>query len=66
MAMTAIWTGMTTLSLLCALVLGRGSALAPAALEGAASAVELCAALCALYTALPLIEALLAVVEKLL
>ncbi len=32
----------------------------------AASAVELCAALCALYTALPLIEALLAVVEKLL
>ena len=41
MAMTAIWTGMTTLSLLCALVLGRGSALAPAALEGAAAAVEL-------------------------
>ena len=39
--MTAIWTGMTTLSLLCALVLGRGSALAPAALEGAAAAVEL-------------------------
>ena len=32
----------------------------------AASAVELCAALCALYTALPLIESLLAVVEKLL
>ena len=31
-----------------------------------ASAVELCAALCALYTALSLIEALLAVVEKLL
>lgn len=41
MAMTVIWTGMTTLSLLCALVLGRGEALAPAALEGAASAVEL-------------------------
>ena len=41
MAMTAIWTGMTTLSLLCALVLGRGRALAPAALEGAAAAVEL-------------------------
>ena len=41
MAMTAIWTGMTTLSLLCALALGRGSELAPAALEGAAGAVEL-------------------------
>ncbi len=32
----------------------------------AASAVELCAVLCALYAALPLIESLLAVVEKLL
>ena len=41
MAMTVIWTGMTTLSLLCALALGRGPRLAPAALEGAASAVEL-------------------------
>lgn len=41
MAMTAIWTGMTTAALVCALVLGRGSALAPAALEGAAGAVEL-------------------------
>jgi len=41
LAMTAIWTGMTVLSLLCALVLGTGSSLAPAALEGAASAVEL-------------------------
>ena len=41
MAMTAIWTGMTALSLLCALALGRGSLLAPAALDGAASAVEL-------------------------
>ena len=41
MAMTVIWTGMTTLSLLCALALGRGGQLAPAALEGAASAVEL-------------------------
>lgn len=41
MAMTIIWTGMATLSLLCALALGRGSQLAPAALEGAASAVEL-------------------------
>ncbi len=41
MAMTAIWTGMTTLSLLCALALGRTGALAPAALEGAASAFDL-------------------------
>ena len=41
MAMTVIWTGMTLLSLLCALVLGRTADLAPAALEGAASAVEL-------------------------
>ncbi len=32
----------------------------------AASAVELCAGLCALYAALPLIESLLAVVERLL
>lgn len=41
MAMTAIWTGMTTAALVCALALGRGSMLAPAALEGAAGAVEL-------------------------
>ena len=32
---------MTTAALVCALALGRGSALAPAALEGAAGAVEL-------------------------
>ena len=32
----------------------------------AASAVELCASVCALYAALPLIESLLAVVERLL
>ncbi len=41
MAMTVIWTGMTALSLVCALVLGNQSALAPAAMEGAAQAVQL-------------------------
>lgn len=41
MAMTVIWTGMTAASLLCALMLGRESLLASAALEGAASAIEL-------------------------
>ena len=41
MAMTVIWTGMITLSLLCAPALGRSDALAPAALAGASSAVEL-------------------------
>lgn len=41
MAMTVIWTGMTVLSLLCALATGTGSNLAPAALEGAAGGVEL-------------------------
>lgn len=41
MAMTVIWTGMTVLALLCALVTGTGADLAPAALEGAADAVEL-------------------------
>lgn len=41
MAMTVIWTGMTVLSLLCALATGTGESLAPAALEGAAGAVEL-------------------------
>lgn len=42
MAMTAIWTGMTVVSLVCAVVLGNGQALAAAALEGAAAAVQLC------------------------
>ena len=42
MAMTAIWTGMAVLSLLCALWLGNTSALASAALDGAAAGVELC------------------------
>ena len=41
MAMTVIWTGMTALSLLCALALGNQGLLATAALEGAASAIEL-------------------------
>lgn len=41
MAMTVIWTGMTTLSLVCALVLGNQGLLANAALDGAASAVQL-------------------------
>lgn len=41
MAMTVIWTGMTVLSLLCALATGTGADLAPAALEGAAGGVEL-------------------------
>ena len=39
--MTVIWTGMITLALLCAPALGRSDALAPAALAGASSAVEL-------------------------
>ena len=41
MAMTVIWTGMTALSLVCALALGNQSALAPAAMEGAAQAIQL-------------------------
>lgn len=41
MAMTVLWTGMTVVSVVCALVLGKGALLAPAALEGAAGAVEL-------------------------
>ena len=41
MAMTVIWTGMTALSLACALILGNQSQLAPAAMEGAAQAIQL-------------------------
>ena len=41
MAMTMIWTGMTALSLLCALAMGNQGELASAALDGAASAIEL-------------------------
>ena len=40
-AMTVIWTGMITLSLVCALVQGSQGLLANAALEGAASAIQL-------------------------
>ena len=42
MAMTVIWSGMVVLSLLCGLATGRGPAVAAAAMEGAAAAVELC------------------------
>lgn len=42
MAMTVIWAGMAGLSLLSALFLGRTAELASAALDGAASGVELC------------------------
>lgn len=41
MAMTVIWTGMTALSLLSALVLGRAGGLASAALDGAGQAIQL-------------------------
>ena len=41
MAMTVIWTGMTALSLVCALALGNQADLAPAAMEGAAQAIQL-------------------------
>lgn len=41
MAMTVIWTGMTALSLVCALALGNEGLLASAALEGAANAIQL-------------------------
>lgn len=41
MAMTVIWTGMTAVSLLCALALGNAGGLANAALDGAAQAIQL-------------------------
>ncbi|MEG1593484.1 MAG: spore maturation protein A [Oscillibacter sp.] len=41
MAMTAVWTGMVTLSLIFGLLTGRREAVAAAALEGASAAVEL-------------------------
>ena len=40
MAMTVIWTGMVVVSILCGLATGNGSAVAAAAMEGAAAAVE--------------------------
>ncbi len=45
MAMTAIWTGMVVLSLLCGLATGRGGAVAAAAMDGAVAGVELCLAM---------------------
>ena len=42
MAMSVIWTVMVSASVLCALALGNGEAVAAAALEGAAAGVELC------------------------
>ena len=42
MAMAVIWTGMVVLSVLCGLATGNGPAVAAAAMEGAAAAVEVC------------------------
>ena len=42
MAMSVIWTGMVAVSVVCALYLGNGPAVASAALDGAAAALELC------------------------
>ena len=42
MAMTVIWTGMVVVSILCGLATVNGPAVAAAAMEGAAAAVELC------------------------
>ena len=40
--MSGIWAGMVVVSLVCALVSGRGSEVASAAMEGASAGVELC------------------------
>ena len=42
MAMAVIWTGMVAVSILCGLATGNGPAVAAAAMDGAAAAVELC------------------------
>ena len=42
MTMSAIWTGMVVVAVLCGLATGRGSEVAAAAVEGAQAAVELC------------------------
>lgn len=42
MAMSVIWTAMVVISIVCGLATGRGPAVAAAAMEGAAAAVELC------------------------
>ena len=47
MAMTVIWTGMVVVSILCGLATGNGPAVAAAAMEGAAAAVELCLSMAA-------------------
>ena len=41
MTMTVIWTGMVAASIVCSLATGRGPAVAAAAVEGAAAAVQL-------------------------
>ena len=45
MAMSVIWTAMVVVSIVCGLALGNGPAVAAAAMEGAAAAVELCLAM---------------------
>ena len=42
MGMSVIWTAMVTAAVVCGLLTGRGPAVAAAAMEGAAAAVELC------------------------
>ena len=42
MAMSVIWTAMVVVSIVCGLALGNGPAVAAAAMEGAAAAIELC------------------------
>lgn len=42
MAMSIIWTGMVLVSILCGVATGRETAVASAAMEGAAAGVELC------------------------
>ena len=48
MAMSAIWTAMVVLSILCGLATGREAEVAAGAVEGAAAAVELCLAMAGL------------------
>ena len=42
MGISGIWTGMSVLSLVCALLTGHGTEMAAAAMEGASAGVELC------------------------
>ena len=48
MAMSAIWTAMVVISILCGLATGRTAEVAAGAVEGAAAAVELCLAMAGL------------------